>query len=363
MPYSGQGSAWGQIGKAEAAYFDKVNAEGGVNGRKIKFISYDDAYSPPKTVEQVRKLVESDEVLLLFSPFGVPTNNAIHKYLNSKKVPQLFVGGGGSKWNDPKDFPWTMAFQPSFLSEGTVYGEYIAANYPNGKIAAIYQNDDYGKEIMEGLRRGLGDKAGMIVAQTSYEVSQPTVESQIVQLKSSGADIFMNFAGPKFAAQAIRKIAELGWKPVQILNIPATSIGSVIKPAGFDISQGLISGGFMKDATDPAMADDPGVKDYLAFIAKYYPGADVTTALNTQGYLMAQLLVRVLKRAGNDLTRENIMRQAGNIKDLELDMLPPGIKINTGPDDFAPIESMQLRRLMGERWEPFGPVIRVGNDR
>lgn len=357
MPYSGQGSAWGLLGKAEAAYFDKVNAEGGVNGRKIQFISYDDAYSPPKTVEQVRRLVENDEVLLLFSTFGVPTNTAIHKYMNAKKVPQLFVGGGGSKWNDPKNFPWTMGFQPSFLNEGRVYGQYIAANHPGGKIAVLYQNDDYGKDILNGLKQGLGAKASMIIAESSYEVSVPTVDSQVVGLKASGADIFMNFAGPKFAAQAIRKVAELDWKPIHILNIPAASIGSVIKPAGFEISQGIVSGGFLKDATDPAMANDAGVKAYLAFLEKYYPGADVTATGNTQGYVMAQAMVQVLKQTGDNLTRENIMRQAASIKGLELDMLMPGIKISTAPDDFAPIKSIQLRRLVGERWQPFGPVI------
>lgn len=361
MPYSGPGSAWGLIGKAEAAYFDKVNAEGGVNGRKINFISYDDAYSPPKTVEQVRRLVENDEVLLLFSTFGVPTNTAIHKYMNAKKVPQLFVGGGGSKWNDPKNFPWTMGFQPSFLNEGRVYGQYLAANHPGGKIAVLYQHDDYGKDILTGLKQGLGAKASMIIAEASYEVSVPTVDSQVVGLKASGADIFMNFAGPKFAAQAIRKIAELGWKPVHILNIPAASIGSVIKPAGFDISQGIISGGFLKDATDPAMANDAGVKAYLAFLEKHYPGADVTATGNTQGYVMAQTMVQVLKQAGDNLTRENVMRQAASMKGLELDMLMPGIKISTGPDDFAPIKSMQLRRLVGERWQPFGQVIEANS--
>jgi len=357
MPYSGQGSAWSLLGKAEAAYFDKVNAEGGVNGRKIKFISYDDAYSPPKTVEQTRRLVENDEVLLLFSMFGVPTNTAIHKYVNAKKVPHLFVGGGGSKWNDPKNFPWTTGFQPSFLTEGRVYGQYIAANHPGGKIAVLYQHDDYGKDILNGLKQGLGAKASMIVAEASYEVSVPTVDSQVVALKASGADIFMNFTGPKFAAQAIRKIAELGWKPVHILNIPSASIGSVIKPAGFDVSQGIISGGFLKDATDPAMAGDPGVRAYLAFLEKYYPGADVTATGNAQGYVMAQTMVQVLKQAGDDLTRDNVMRQASNIRNFEIDMLMPGINVSTSPDDLAPIKSMQLRRLVGERWQPFGTVI------
>ena len=360
MPYSGQGSAWGLLGKAEAAYFEKVNAEGGVNGRKIKFISYDDAYSPPKTVEQARRLVENDEVLLVFSPFGVPTNTAIHKYMNAKKVPQLFVGGGGSKWNDPKNFPWTMGFQPSFLNEGRAYGQYLAANHPYGRIAVLYQHDDYGKDILNGLKQGLGPSGPIILSEASYEVSVPAIDSQVVQLRASGADIFLNFAGPKFAAQAIRKVAELNWKPTHILNIPAASIGSVIKPAGFDISQGIISGGFLKDPTDPALADDPAVRNYLAFVQKYYPGADVTSTANTQGYVMAQALVQVLKQAGDNLTRENIMQQASNLKDLELDMLMTGIKLKTSADDFAPIKSLQLRRLVGERWQPFGPVIEAG---
>jgi branched-chain amino acid transport system substrate-binding protein len=357
MPYSGQGSGWGSLGRSEAAYFDKVNAEGGVNGRKIKFISYDDAYSPPKTVEQARKLVENDEVLLLFSPFGVPTNTAIHKYMNSKKVPQLFVGGGGSKWNDPRNFPWTMGFQTSFLNEGKAYGQYLAANHPDGKIAVLYQHDDYGKDILSGLKQGLGSKGSMIVSELSYEVSEPTVDSQVVQLKTSGADIFMNFAGPKFAAQAIKKVAELNWKPIHILNIPSASIGAVLKPAGLDISQGIISGAFLKDAGDPELADDAGVKNYLAFVQKYYPGADVKDIGNVQGYVMAQVMVHVLKQAGNELTRENIMHQAANIKGLEVDMLLPGIKVNTGPADYAPVKSIQLRKFTGERWEAFGPVI------
>ena len=272
MPYSGPASAWGLIGKAEAAYFDKINAEGGVNGRRIKFISYDDGYSPPKTVEQIRRLVESDEVLLLFSTFGVPTNTAVHKYLNAKKIPQLFIGGGGSKWNDPKNFPWTMGFQPSFVIEGKAYGEYVAASHPSGKIAVLYQHDDYGKDIVSGLKLGLGASASMIVAEASYEVTVPTIDLQIAKLKASGADIFMNFAGPKFAAQAIRKIAELDWKPIHIINIPSSSIGSVLKPAGLDISQGIITGGLLKDVTDPAMMEDPGVKKYLKFLRAILPG-------------------------------------------------------------------------------------------
>jgi branched-chain amino acid transport system substrate-binding protein len=356
-PYSGPASAWGLIGKAQAAYFDKINAEGGVNGRKIKFVSYDDSYSPPKTVEQVRKLVESDEVLLLFGTFGVPTNTAIHRYVNSRKVPHLFIGGGGSKWNDPKNFPWTMAFQPSFVNEGRVYGRFIAENHPAARIAVLSQNDDYGKDIVNGLKSGLGAKASLIVAELTYETTEPTIDSQVVRLKASGAEIFMNFTGPKFAAQAIKKLAELNWKPVHIINNPAASIGSVLNPAGLDISQGLITAGFMKDPTDPAMANDTGVRNYLAFIEKYYPGADITSGINTQGYIMAQVMVDVLRRSGDTLTRENVMRQAASIKDLEIDMLMPGIKVNTSSASHAPLKLMQLRRFAGERWQPFGPVI------
>jgi branched-chain amino acid transport system substrate-binding protein len=362
MPYSGPASVWGEMGKVEAAYFEKINAEGGVNGRSIKFISYDDAYSPSKTVEQTRRLVEYDQVLLLFSPFGVPTNTAIHKYMNAKRIPQLFVAGGGSKWNDPKNFPWTMGFQPSYLDEGRAYGKYVADTYPDGKIAVLYQHDDYGKNVLAGLKLGLGAKASMIVGEASYELAEPTIDSQIVRLKATGADIFMNFAGPKFAAQAIRKIAEINWKPVHIVNIPASQIGSVIKPAGLDISQGLISGGFVKDATDPSMADDPAVKKYLAFLKKYCPGADVTAGTNALAYILAQVMVHVLETAGDDLTRVNIMRQATSIKDLEVDMLLPGIKVNTGPDDFTPVKGIQLRRLSGERWQAFGPVLEAATE-
>jgi branched-chain amino acid transport system substrate-binding protein len=351
MPYSGPASAWGAIGKAEAAYFAKVNAEGGVNGRKIRFISYDDGYSPPKTVEQTRRLVESDEVLLLFSSFGVPTNTAIHKYVNARKMPHLFVGGGGSKWNDPQRFPWTMGFQPSYVVEGKAYGEYLAAKYPSGKIAVLYQHDDYGKDILDGLTRGLGASSSMIIAELSYEATDPTIDSQIARLRASGADIFMNFAGPKFAAQAIRKIAELDWKPVHVINIPSASIGSVLKPAGLDISQGIIAGGFIKDVTDPDMADDPGVRSYLKFLSDYYPEADRSASTNALGYIMAQVMVHVLRQAGDDLTRENVMRQASNIKDLEVDLLLPSIRINTSPDDFAPLKSIELRRLMGTHWQ------------
>jgi branched-chain amino acid transport system substrate-binding protein len=351
MPYSGPASAWGAIGKAEAAYFDKINAEGGINGRQIKFISYDDAYSPPKTVEQTRRLIEGDEVLILFSSFGVPTNTAIHKYVNAKKVPHLFIGGGGSKWNDPKRFPWTIGFQPSYSVEGRAYGEYVAAKRPLAKIAVLYQHDDYGKDILEGLKLGLGERASLIIAEASYEAVQPTVDSEVARLRATGADVFMDFAGPKFAAQAIRKAAELGWKPLHFVNIPASSIGSVLKPAGLELSQGVITGGFLKDVTDPAMADDPGVREYFKFLSEYYPDADRSSSMNSMGYIMAQVMVHVLKRAGEDLTRENVMRQASSIRDLQLGLLLPTISVNTSPDDFAPLKSIELRRLVGDHWQ------------
>ena len=355
MPYSGPASGWGLIGKAESAYFRKINAEGGVNGRKINFISYDDAYSPPKTVEQVRRLVESDEVLLLFSTFGVPTNSAIHKYVNARKIPQLFVGGGGSMWNDPKHFPWTMGFQQSFVVEGKTYGQYVAAHYPDGKIAVLYQHDDYGRDILNGLKLGLDGKASMIVAEVPYEVTEPTIDSQVARLKASGADIFMNFSGPKFAAQAIRKVAELGWKPLHIINIPSASIGTVLKPAGLDISQGIITGAFLKDVNDPAMAEDPGVKNYRKFLAQYYPEADLYSPTNALGYVMAQVMIHVLREAGDDLTRENIMRQASTIRDLEVDMLLPSVRVSTTPEDFAPLKRIELRRFVGDRWQSLAP--------
>ena len=359
MPYSGAGSAWSLIGRAEQAYFDKINAEGGINGRKIEFLSYDDAYSPPKTVEQVRRLIESDEVLLLFSTFGVPTNTAIHKYVNARGVPHLFIGGGGSKWNDPSHYPWSMGFQPSFRLEGAAYGRHLALTRPDSKIAVLYQNDDYGKDILDGLKRGLGDRQSMIVAAEPYEISEPTIETRVVKLKASGADVFMNFAGPKFAAQAIRKVAALDWHPVHFLNLASASVGSVVKPAGLEFAQGLISGGYLKDATDPALADDEGVKSYLAFLSQYYSRGDVSSTSNTQGYLAAQTMAHVLKQAGDDLTRANVMRVASSIQPLQLDMLLPGIVVSTSPNDFAPVKTIQLRRFAGERWVPFGPLLHM----
>ncbi|MBX6424550.1 MAG: ABC transporter substrate-binding protein [Variibacter sp.] len=358
MPYSGPASAYGLIGKTLAAYFNKVNAEGGVNGRKINFISYDDAYSPPKAVEQVRKLVESDEVLLVFQPLGTPSNTAIHKYLNTKKVPQLFVATGATKWGDPKNFPWTMGWQPNYQSEGRIYAKYILENHKDAKIGILYQNDDYGKDYAKGLKDGLGDKAKtMIVAEQPYETSDPTVDSQIINLKASGANVLFNVTTPKFAAQAIKKTAEIGWKPVHLVNNVSNSVGSVLKPAGLEASKGLLSTGYLKDPTDPTWKDDAGYKEWLAFMNQYFPDGDKTSSFTVYAYSVAQTLVQVLKQCGDELTRENVMRQAANLKNFRVPMLLPGIAINTGPNDFFPIEHMQMQRFNGERWELFGPVI------
>jgi len=358
MPYSGPASAYGVIGKTEQAYFNKINAEGGINGRKINFVSYDDGYSPPKTVEQARKLVESDEVLLIFNPLGTPPNSAIQKYMNSKKVPQLFVATGATKWNDPKDFPWTMGWQPNYQSETQIYAKYILKNHPNAKIAVLYQNDDYGKDYLKGFKDGLGAKAAsMIVAEDSYEVSEPTIDSHIVKLKASGADVFMNITTPKFAAQAIKKNAEIEWKPLHFLNNVSASIGSVIQPAGMQNAQGIISSQYLKDPTDPQWKDDAGMKAWHAFLDKYYPEANRADASVMYAYTVAQGLVHVLKTCGNDLTRANIMKQAAGIKDLELGGLLPGIKVNTSPTDFAPISQVQLIRFKGETWERFGEIL------
>jgi branched-chain amino acid transport system substrate-binding protein len=357
MPYSGPASAYGVIGKTEAAYFNKINADGGINGRKINFISYDDAYSPPKTVEQARKLVESDGVLFIFQSLGTPSNTAIQKYMNGKKVPQLFVATGATKWGDSKNFPWTMGWQPPYQAESRIYAKYIQDNYPNGKVGVLYQNDDYGKDYLKGLRDGLGDKVSMIVAEVPYETTDPTIDSQVVKLKASGADIFFNIATPKFAAQAIKKVAELDWNPVQIVNNVSASVGAVLKPAGLDKSKGILSAQYMKDVTDPSWKDDAGFKAWSGFMDKYYPDGDHTDTFTVYGFLLGQTLVQVLKQCGDDLTRENVMKQAANLKDLKLDMLLPGIAINTSPTDFYPIKQLQMIKFNGEHWERFGPVI------
>jgi len=356
-PYSGPASAYGTIGKSISAYFKKVNAEGGINGRMVNFISYDDGYSPPKTVEMARKLVEQDEVLLLFQPLGTPSNSAIHKYMNSKKVPQLFVATGATKWNDPKNFPWTMGWQPNYQTEGTIYAQHILKTKPNAKIAILYQNDDYGKDYLEGFKRGLGKRTNMIVKEVSYEVTDPTVDSQMVQLQASGADVFFNITTPKFAAQAIRRAFDSGWKPVHYLNSVSASVGSVLKPAGFDKSVGLISTQYLKDPTDVAWASDPAVLEWIAFMAKYFPEGDKTDASNFYGWAVAKTLEQVLKQAGNTLTRENVMKQAASLKDFVLAAALPGIKINTSPTDFAPFESVQLISFDGKQWNRFGEVM------
>jgi branched-chain amino acid transport system substrate-binding protein len=358
MPYSGPASAYGVIGKTEAAYFKKINAEGGINGRKIDFISYDDAYSPPKTVEQARKLVESDEVLLIFNPLGTASNSAIQKYMNEKKVPQLFVATGATKWNDQKQFPWTMGWQPNYQSEGRIYAKYILRERPTGKIGILYQNDDYGKDYVKGIRDGLGAKAdSMIIGEKSYETTTPTIDSHVVALKSEGADIFISITTPKFAAQSIKKVAELGWKPLFLLNGVGASTGTVMKPAGLENSQGIISATYAKDPTDPQWKDDPGIKNFDAFLSKYFPEGNREDLSILTGYNVAQTMVHVLKKCGDDLTRANIMRQAANIENLQLEGLLPGVMINTSATDFAPIKQFQLRKFRGERWELFGDVI------
>ncbi|MGB5902789.1 MAG: ABC transporter substrate-binding protein [Xanthobacteraceae bacterium] len=358
MPYSGPASAYGVIGKTEAAYFKMINDQGGINGRKINFISYDDAYSPPKTVEQARKLVESDEVLFIFNSLGTPPNSAIHKYMNAKKVPQLFVATGATKWNDPKDFPWTMGWQPNYQSETRIYAKYILEHMPNAKIAVLYQNDDYGKDYLKGLLDGLGAKAKtMVVAQDSYELSEPTIDSHIVKLKASGADVFMNITTPKFAAQAIKKIAEIGWKPTHFLNNVSASIGSVIKPAGYENSQDIISAAYLMDAADPQWKDNAGMKAFDDFLAKQFPEGNRLDGSVMVGYNVAQTMVQVLKQCGDNLTRANVMKQAASLKDYTPTNLLPGIKINTSANDFAPIEQLQLMRFKGERWVLFGKII------
>jgi ABC-type branched-subunit amino acid transport system substrate-binding protein len=357
MPYSGPASSYSVIGKTEAAYFNKINDEGGINGRKINFISYDDAYSPPKAIEQARKLVESDEVLLIFQSLGTPSNSAIQKYMNSKKVPQLFVATGATKWGDPRNFPWTMGWQPNYQSEGRIYAKYILDHFPDAKIAVFWQNDDAGRDQVKGLRDGLGDRANMVIADKSYEVSDPNIDSQIVALHDSGADTFFSWAAPKGSAQAIRKVGELGWKPRFFLANVSASVAGVLKPAGLQNAKDIISTAYLKDPTDPAWKDDPGVKTWQAFMDQYYPNGDKLDLNNVYGYAAAQTMVQVLKQCGDDLTRENIMKQAANLKNFSSDVMLPGIKINTSPDDFFPIEQMQLMKFDGAAWHLFGDVI------
>jgi len=357
VPYSGPASAYGIIGKTEEAYFKMINENGGINGRKIKFISYDDAYSPPKAVEQVRILVESDEVLVVFNALGTPSNTAIQKYLNSKKVPQLFVATGATKWNDPTHFPWTIGWQPSYQSEARIYAKFLMKEKPDAKVAVLYQNDDFGKDYLKGLKDGFAGKASAIIAEESYEVSEPTIDNHIVKLKTSGADVLISITTPKFAAQTIKKMAEIDWKALQIVANVSTSVGAVMKPAGFENGQGVLSAHYAKDAGDAQWKDDPGMKKFLAFLDKHYPDADRTNSQVIYGYGAAQTLTKILEMCGDDLTRANIMKQAANLKGFAPDTLLPGIKMNTSATDFAPIEQLQMMRFKGEKWDLFGEVI------
>jgi len=357
-PYSGPASSYGTIGKALTAYWNMVNAAGGINGRKIEFISLDDGYSPPKTKEQVRKLVESDEVFALFQTLGTPTNSAVHQYVNKKEVPHLFVATGATKWGDPQSFPWTMGWQPNYQTEGRIYANYLLKNKPDAKVAILYQNDDYGKDYVKGFKDGLGDKAAsMIIAEESYEVTDPTVDSQIVNLKASGADTFYNVTIPKFAAQAIRKAYDIGWRPLHLLNSVSASIKSTLEPAGLEKSQGIITTVYLKDPSDPAWKDDPEYKEWLAFMDKWYPEGDKSNPFNVYGYAVSQTLRHVLEKCGDDLTRENLMKQAASIQGLKVKMLLPGITVNTSANDFYPIEAMQMQKFEGQEWIRFGEII------
>src|SRR5271155_804861 len=356
--YSGPASAYGVIGKTEEAYFKMINDGGGVNGRKINFISYDDGYSPPKTEEQIRKLIESDEVFLVFNALGTPTQSAVQKYQNVKKVPQLFVATGASKWNDPKDFPWTMGFQPSYRVEARIFAKYILKEKPNAKVAVFYQNDDFGKDYVAGIKDVFGDQASkLIVAEESYETSEPSIDSHIVRLKDTGADVFINISTPKFAAQAIKKMAEIGWKPMHLMTDVSISIGAVMKPAGLDASEGVLSAGYLKDASDPQWKNDEGMKKFMAFADKYMPGSNISDANMVYGYAAAQTMIQVLKQAGDTLTRENVMKQAASLKNFAPDTLIPGITINTSPTDFAPVEQLKMMQFKNGQWSLFGDII------
>lgn len=358
MPYSGPASSYGTIGRVQAAYFRKVNDEGGINGRRITFISLDDGYSPPKAVEMVRRLVEHDEVLLVFNTLGTPSNTAIHKYMNARRVPQLFVATGATKWDDAANFPWTMSWQPNYQTETRIYARHILKERPQARIAVLYQNDDYGKDYLKGLEDGLGERAKtMIVARASYEVSDATVDSQIVQLQASGADVFVDITTPKFAAQAIRKAHDIGWRPLHYLNNVSSSVGAALAPAGLDKAVGIVSSNYGKDPSDPQWDNDPGMNEWRAFMRKYYPEGNLTDNLNVYAYAVARTLVRVLEQCGDDLTRANVMRQAASLRNFDTGTGLPGILINTSATDFAPIQALQLVRFDGKAWRRFGEVI------
>jgi branched-chain amino acid transport system substrate-binding protein len=358
MPYSGPASAYGVIGRTEAAYFQMINEMGGINGRKLNLISLDDGYSPPKTVEQTRRLVEQEQVAFIFGSLGTPPNAAIRQYLNDNKVPQLFISSGASMFGDPQHYPWTMGNIVNYQTEAHIFAKHILKTKPDAKIGVLYQNDAFGKDYLIGLRDVFGaDYPAMVLKEVSYEVLEPTVDSQVVTLQGSGADTFLTVAIPKFAAQAIRKAYDLGWRPARYLNYTASSIASTLSPAGLDKSKGLITGQFGKDPTDPRWKDDPGYKEWAAFVAKYLTPNDLIDANAAAGFGYAAMLIQVLKQCGDDLSRENVMRQAANIKDLELPMLLPGIKVNTSPDNYYPIRQMQLATFNGESWELFGDLV------
>ncbi|HKW52791.1 MAG TPA: ABC transporter substrate-binding protein [Stellaceae bacterium] len=358
MPYSGPASAYGAIGRSEAAYLAMINEQGGVNGRKINLVSLDDGYSPPKTFEQTRKLVEQEDVALIFSSLGTPTGVVVRKYLNEKKVPQLFQASGATFWGDHEHFPWSMGWQPNYQTEGAIYGHYLLKTKPDAKVAVLYQNDDAGRDYVAGFKAGLGAEAAkrMIVAVATYETTDPTLDSQIVSLQSSGADVLFDNTTPKFAAQAIRKVHDVGWKPLHFLMSVATSVSAVMEPAGFDKGQGIVTAAYLKDPNDPQWKDDKAYKDWLAFMSKYDPDGNLGDSFNVYGYSMAQTLVQLLKQCGNDLSRENIMKEAAHL-DIDLPMLLPGIKVHTTPSETYPVQRMRLARFEGKQWVLFGEVI------
>jgi branched-chain amino acid transport system substrate-binding protein len=362
-PYSGPASSYGTIGKSIGACWNYVNANGGINGRKIKWISYDDGYSPPKTKEQIRKLVERDEVAFTFQTLGTPTNSAVHRYMNKKKVPHLFVATGATKWGQPKKFPWTMGWQPNYQTVGAIFGNYILQNFPNAKVAVLNQNDDYGKDYVIGMKRAMGDKFDtQVVKRETYEVTDPTVDSQIISLANSGADVFVNISIPKFAAQAIKKMWDIGWKPVHLLNDVAASIGATYKPAGLEKAKGIISVDFYKDPNDPEWKDDPETKAWRAWMGEYYPDGDLNNKFNAYGWAVCHTMIQVLKQAGDDLSRENLMKQAASIKEVRMPMLLPGMYVDTSPTDFYPLEQMQMTKFDGTQSVRFGPLISAETD-
>jgi ABC-type branched-subunit amino acid transport system substrate-binding protein len=357
-PYSGPASSYSTIGKSIGACWNKVNAEGGINGRKINWISYDDGYSPPKTKEQIRKLVESDRVAFTFQTLGTPTNSAVHKYMNKKKVPHLFVATGATKWGNPKEFPWTMGWQPNYQTVGAIFGNYILQNHPNGKVAIINQNDDYGKDYVIGMKRAMGDQFDkLVVKNETYEVTDPTIDSQIVSLAATGADVFVNISIPKFAAQAIKKMAAIGWKPVHLLNDVAASIKSTYTPAGLENSKGIISVDFYKDPNDPEWANDADTLAWKKFMKEFYPDGDIANKFNAYGWAVCHTMIAVLKQAGDDLSRENIMKQAASLNEVPIPMLLPGMFADTSPTDFYPLEQMQMTKFDGTQSVRFGPLI------